>query len=89
MNPLRKPKNEETPLSGVLSLSKQHYETKDHKAWLLSAINLVKLKDFVPLWQKRLFGVGSLLICDESALVESSNANHLNLCNFHQVIALD
>jgi hypothetical protein len=35
LSPLRKPKNEETPL--------RHYETKVHKALLFSVINLVNL----------------------------------------------
>jgi hypothetical protein len=38
LSPLPKPKNEETPLSGVLSLPKQHYGTKVHKALLFSVI---------------------------------------------------
>jgi hypothetical protein len=54
MSQIRKPKNEETPL--------RHYDTKVHKALLFSVINLVKLRDFVPLClcgEKRLFGVDS------------------------------
>jgi hypothetical protein len=81
VNPLRKPKNEEMPQG--------HNATKVRKAWLSSAINLVKLRNFLTLWQKTLFGVGSLLICDESALVGSSNANYLNPNNFHHATTLD
>ena len=39
-----------------------HYDTKVHKALLFSIINLVKLRGFVPLWQKRLFGVDLVAI---------------------------
>ena len=45
LSPLRKPKNIEAPL--------RHYNSKVHKTLLFSVINLVQLRDFVPLWRKK------------------------------------
>jgi len=68
MSPLP-PLNEEKPLSGVLSLPKQHQDTMVHKYLLFSIIHLVKLRGFVPhrqaqcitLWRKKTFRSGLIV----------------------------
>jgi hypothetical protein len=73
-SPLRKTKNEEMTI--------RHDDTKFHKALLFKIINLVRLRDLVPLWQKRLFCVDStfaLLLFHALPLVNTLLKHHQTL----------